>query len=64
MTPTDLLFYAAGVAALGCIVHGLTDWFSNDARIVRKRRRNYMRVSSRARRPTVMLSARTKKAAG
>jgi len=64
MTTLDLLYCAAGLAALGFIVHGLTDWFSREARVIRKRRRNHGRITTKARRPTVMLSVRTKKAQG
>ena len=62
MNSTDLLYCVAGLAAAGFIFHGLTDWFSHEARVGRKRRRNHGRVYSKARRPTVMLSVRTKKA--
>ena len=62
MTTVDLLCCAAGLAAFGFIFHGLTDWFSLDARVARKRRRNHRRVFCKSRRPTVMLSVRTKRA--
>ena len=61
MHSIDLPFYAAGVVALGLILHGFTDWFSREARFNRKRRRNHGRISSKARRPSVMLSVRTKR---
>jgi len=61
MNPIDLLFWTAAVVALGFILHGLTDLFSRDARIARKRRRNHGRICTKARRPTVMLSVRTKR---
>lgn len=61
MTSIDLPFYAAGVVALGLILHGFTDWFSREARYNRKRRRNHGRISTKSRRPGVMLSVRTKK---
>jgi len=62
MTPIDLLYCAIGIVALGFILHGLTDWFSREARVNRKRRRNHGRISSKSRRAGVMLSVRTKKA--
>ena len=40
MNPIDLLYCVGGVIAHGFIFHGVTDWFSQDARITRKRRRN------------------------
>jgi len=61
MTPIDLLYYAVGIVALGFILHGLTDLFSREARINRKRRRNHGRICSRSRHPSVMLSVRTKR---
>jgi hypothetical protein len=61
MTPIDVLYYAVAVGALGFILHGATDWFSHEARINRKRRRNHGRISTKSRRPSVMLSVRTKK---
>ena len=62
MNPIDLLFWMAALVALGFILHGLTDCFSREARLGRKRRRNHGRISTKTRRPTVMLSVRTKKA--
>ena len=50
MNSIDLLYCIGAVVALGFIFHGLTDWFSQDARITRKRRRNHGRVCSKARR--------------
>jgi hypothetical protein len=62
MNSIDVLYWIAGVAAFAMILHGLTDCFSRDARLGRKRRRNHGRVFTKARRPTVMLSVRTRKA--
>jgi len=62
MNSIDLLFFIAAAVAVGFIFHGLTDWFSYESRVGRKRRRNHGRVYTKARRPTVMLSVRTKKA--
>jgi hypothetical protein len=64
MTPIDLIYFGAGALALGFIFHGATDWFSRDARFLRKRRRNHGRIASKTRRPTILLSVRTKKAGG
>lgn len=62
MTPTDhIIFWIASLIAAGLIFRGVTDFFSQDARASRKRRRNYRRVTTKARRPAVMLSVRTKK---
>jgi hypothetical protein len=61
MNSTDLLYFTAGLIAVVFIFHGLTDWFSYEARVGRKRRRNHGRVCNKSRRPTVMLSVRTKK---
>jgi len=62
MNPIDLLYWMAALLAVGFILHGITDWFSRAARLGRKRRRNHGRVYTKSRRPTVMLSVRTKKA--
>jgi len=62
MNPNDVLIWMAGLAAFALILHGLTDCFSREARLGRKRRRNHGRVFTKARRPTVMLSVRAKKA--
>jgi hypothetical protein len=62
MNSIDLLYSLAGIVALGLIFHGVTDWFSQSARLGRKRRRNHGRISNKSRRPTVMLSVRMKKA--
>ena len=60
MSTIDLLYVMATLAALGFIVHGVTDMFSREARIGRKRRKNYGRISHKTGRP-VVLNVRTRK---
>jgi hypothetical protein len=51
----------ASLIVLAAIAGILSHYFSTEARLERRRRRNNYRVVSKARRPVVTLNARTKK---
>ena len=51
----------ASLVVLAAVTGILSHYFSSEARLERRRRRNNYRVVSKARRPVVTLNARTKK---
>jgi len=57
----DLVYWIAGLVGLAFLIHGLTDWFSRDARVGRKRRRNHGQISYKSKHPMILLNVRTKK---
>jgi hypothetical protein len=62
MIAENVVLWLAGLCGVVAACHFVANFLSSEARDRRRRRRNYGRVISRARRPAVMLRARTERA--
>ncbi|HXG49189.1 MAG TPA: hypothetical protein VNO52_16315 [Methylomirabilota bacterium] len=56
---SDVIYWAVGLVLAAAVAYLVNHFFSEEARDRRRRRRNYGRVTSRVKRPAVMLSVRT-----